>query len=216
MYRIIYNSNEEDILVFLQEDLPKNIELIIVPEKIKDEKIILEHSPDAIVLPFCEPYPAPEDLAYFHFLKGISNIPEIIVIARLLTVAQAVCLMRNGAYDCLYGRPSGAVLGYAIDRLMNIPDSPKTPLLAGNSKAIRALRAKLYQYAEKDFPVLITGETGSGKEVAAKTIHNASMRKNGPFVPVNCASLSDDLLVSELFGSCQGAFTGAKKQDRSV
>ncbi len=66
-------------------------------------------------------------------------------------------------------------------------------------------------YSSTDSTVLLLGETGSGKEVFAQSIHNASVRKKGPFIAVNCAALPDSLLESELFGYVEGAFTGAKK-----
>jgi transcriptional regulator with PAS, ATPase and Fis domain len=67
----------------------------------------------------------------------------------------------------------------------------------------------LEKYSDLPYPVLITGETGSGKELAARTIHSQSNRRSGPFTAVNCASFPDDILGSELFGSRRGAFTGS-------
>lgn len=76
---------------------------------------------------------------------------------------------------------------------------------------MRMLIAKAIRYAQSDCNVLITGETGTGKELMIQSMHNASRRKDGPFVAINCASLSPDLLESELFGYVEGAFTGAVK-----
>ncbi len=59
--------------------------------------------------------------------------------------------------------------------------------------------------------VMVSGESGTGKELFAQAMHNASARKNGPFIAVNCAALTETLLESELFGYAEGAFTGAKK-----
>lgn len=69
-------------------------------------------------------------------------------------------------------------------------------------------------YARSDSTILITGETGVGKEVFAQSIHNFSKRKNGPFVAINCANIPDNLLESELFGYERGSFTGAKREGK--
>jgi len=83
--------------------------------------------------------------------------------------------------------------------------------IVGRHPRIRNILSLLPDIAESDSPVLITGPTGSGKELFARAIHNLSSRKDGPFVPVNCAALPDTLLESELFGYARGAFTGAVK-----
>lgn len=83
--------------------------------------------------------------------------------------------------------------------------------IIGDSDVVRQLTARAKVYAGHDSNLLIYGETGTGKEVLAQSVHNASRRKNGPFVSVNTASLPPSLLESELFGYAEGAFTGAKK-----
>ena len=81
----------------------------------------------------------------------------------------------------------------------------------GNSPAMHGVVSKLRQIAPTAAAVLITGESGTGKELAAKALHINSPRKNKPFVPLNCAELSENVLESELFGHVKGAFTGADK-----
>ena len=81
--------------------------------------------------------------------------------------------------------------------------------LIGTSAVIRDLRAELVRVARSDAKVLITGESGCGKEVVAKAIGANSLRAAAPFVPVNCAGLPENLLESELFGHMKGSFTGA-------
>ncbi len=81
----------------------------------------------------------------------------------------------------------------------------------GNSPAMHGVVAKLRQIAPTSASVLITGESGTGKELVAKALHINSPRKNKPFVPLNCAELSENVLESELFGHVKGAFTGADR-----
>lgn len=83
--------------------------------------------------------------------------------------------------------------------------------IKGTSEITKKNIARAQAYAQIDSTVLLTGETGTGKEVFAQAIHNGSQRKSGPFVAINCSALPPNLLESELFGYVDGAFTGARK-----
>ena len=83
--------------------------------------------------------------------------------------------------------------------------------ILGKSTAIKRLKSDLVKIARADGAVLISGETGTGKGLCARTIHRDSYRKNGPFIKINCGALPSTLLHSELFGHEKGAFTGADK-----
>lgn len=87
--------------------------------------------------------------------------------------------------------------------------------ILGNSPVIQNAINLAREYASVDSTVLIHGQTGSGKEMFAHSIHNASKRKNEPFVALNCAALPENLLESELFGYVEGAFTGARKAGKA-
>ncbi|WP_436116137.1 sigma-54 interaction domain-containing protein [Phyllobacterium sp. LjRoot231] len=84
--------------------------------------------------------------------------------------------------------------------------------MLGVSPAMQSVASILSRYANNDLPVLITGETGVGKEVAARFLHEVSSRAHEPFVAVNCAAIPADLMESELFGHEKGAFTGATQR----
>ena len=84
--------------------------------------------------------------------------------------------------------------------------------VVGLSRPMRRLRDLIGRAAASGAPVLIRGETGTGKELAARAVHLGSARARGPFLAVNCAALSDDLLASELFGHERGSFTGADRR----
>ncbi|WP_406676936.1 sigma 54-interacting transcriptional regulator [Neomoorella carbonis] len=86
--------------------------------------------------------------------------------------------------------------------------------IVGESQAIKKTIAQARQYARSEATVLIMGETGTGKELFAQAIHNASRRQGQPFVAINCAAVPENLLESELFGYEEGAFTGARKKGK--
>src|SRR5262249_6125363 len=90
-----------------------------------------------------------------------------------------------------------------------LSDRERFGLLVGHSLAMRAAFALLERAAATDATVLLEGETGTGKEAAAESIHREGARRDGPFVVVDCGAIPPDLLESELFGHERGAFTGA-------
>jgi transcriptional regulator with GAF, ATPase, and Fis domain len=89
-----------------------------------------------------------------------------------------------------------------------------TEMIIGKSEEIRHVIEQIRQVAPTDSSVLVMGETGVGKELIAKAIHNLSKRKDGPFIPVNLAAMPQDLVASELFGHEKGAFTGAHEKHK--
>ncbi|MCB1735599.1 MAG: sigma-54-dependent Fis family transcriptional regulator [Gammaproteobacteria bacterium] len=115
-----------------------------------------------------------------------------------------------------------ALLARCIDAIAS--ESGGDPLLVdllerniiGRSEAIRSLRRQIPTVAAYTAPVAISGETGTGKELVARAVHYCSPRQDRSFVPVNCAALSDDLLLAELFGHERGAFTDARQARRGL
>ena len=97
------------------------------------------------------------------------------------------------------------------DRQKDAPVPPDRTIVVGVSCAIQEVLDLCVKAAKTDIPVLIRGETGTGKELAARRIHEASKRDSGPFIPVNCAAVTESLLESELFGHVKGAFSGATR-----
>ncbi|HWZ93141.1 MAG TPA: sigma-54 dependent transcriptional regulator [Polyangiaceae bacterium] len=100
-----------------------------------------------------------------------------------------------------------------VHRLTDAASGAGVPLpgVIGSSDAMRLVTDRVRQLANNRAPVLITGETGTGKELFARAIHALSERRNGPFLALNCAALSPEMIESELFGHASGAFTGAAR-----
>ena len=95
-------------------------------------------------------------------------------------------------------------------RYRSLDAAPTAEALIGNSPALHKLRTQLQQYADSPFPVLIEGESGSGKEIVARNgLHFATARRKHPFLALNCAAIAPSLVEATLFGHAKGAFTGA-------
>lgn len=136
-----------------------------------------------------------------------ANLPPFMFITGFGDIDQAVRLMRSGAAD-YFTKPFN--LDDFLLRLNHITEakSPATQAL-GPSPAARELERLLRRIAQSNSNILITGETGSGKEVAARFIHSASAASTKPFMAVNCAAIPAEMMESELLGHERGAFTGA-------
>jgi len=148
---------------------------------------------------------------------------EVVVMTGHATVATAVEAMRLGACHYLT-KPYGlaevrATVAEAMDKRRlrlevarlsrQVADMGHGPLIIGESPAIQALRDNIHHIAPTDSTVLILGETGTGKELVARAIHESSPRSDKRFLAINCGAFNEDLLANELFGHEKGAFSGA-------
>lgn len=160
--------------------------------------------------------------------KARAELPdmEVIVLTAYGSVDTAVEAMKLGAFDYLQKPVSSPselrlIVSRALEHrsLMALKDrsaleaSPSPPLTYGEPTMEPIVRA-LEKVAPTNATVLLLGESGTGKEIAARAIHLRSARANGPFVPLNCAAISENLVESELFGHERGAFTGATNSRR--
>ncbi|MEP4032797.1 sigma-54 dependent transcriptional regulator [Roseibium polysiphoniae] len=154
-----------------------------------------------------------------------ADIPVILITGHG-DVPMAVDAMRSGAYDFVEKPFDPEVIAELVRRACEkrslvlenrslsrrlVEEGSLERRLLGNSPAMRALRERLLHFAGTDAAVLITGETGTGKEVVAQALHAFGHRKDAPFVAINAAALPETMVEAELFGHEAGAFTGADR-----
>lgn len=175
------------------------------------------YQPAAIVLDVR--LPGMSGLEAIDAIRQASQNAPIILITAFGDLETAVAAVRSGAFEYIVKPFDAATITGALERALAPRESsldvaadvaPISPDgMVGKSPSIQTVFKKIAQAAAADACVLIEGESGSGKELAARAIHQHSARSSGPFIAVNLASLSPSLVESELFGHTRGAFTDA-------
>ena len=163
-------------------------------------------------------------------IKEAQPATEVIVMTAYGTIESAVEAMRLGAFDYIQKPFSEQEISLKIERALErrrlqgqvsllaseFREKYRFENIIGRSMPVRDVLSRIVRIAPTDATVLITGESGTGKEMVAKAIHANSRRSDKPFVPVNCAAITETLLESELFGHARGSFTGAVSARRGL
>jgi DNA-binding NtrC family response regulator len=226
-FKILVVDDEKNIRTGLGKSLElEGYEIYLAENGNEALKEMLKVSIDLVVTDLKMPGMSGDEL-----LKKIINayptVPVIILTGHG-TVENAVNSMRNGAFDFLTKPVNLDRLSLLVKRALSTRkliaehealqkeverlEKRKNQSIIGRSGALNHVMDLINQVAQTKVSVLITGESGVGKELVADAIHNSSTRHDKPFIKVHCAALSESLLESELFGHEKGAFTGASSQ----
>ncbi|MFW5827253.1 MAG: sigma-54-dependent transcriptional regulator [Alkalispirochaeta sp.] len=167
--------------------------------------------------------PGDDGLTVLQALKALEPPPDVVIVTGHGSVSAAVEAMKHGAADFIEKPFSSEQLRHRVSQLIRIRElqnendtltgrrnpSSLFPEIIGQSAAIADIKTTIAQLAQTDVPVMILGESGTGKELVARALHDGGPRGDKPFVVVDCGSIPESMIESELFGHRKGAFTGA-------
>ena len=214
---VLIVDDEADILELLELTLLRMGLEVDRAMRVKDALALLQTKTYSLCLTDMR-LPDGEGLDLVRYIGA--NCPDVpvAVITAYGSTENAVAALKAGAFDYLAKPVSLEQLRAVVKSALELPASSKAAPAAGqgllgNSPAMQQARDMIEKLARSQAPVYISGESGSGKELAARLIHERGARRDQPFVPVNCGAIPENLMESEFFGYKKGSFTGAD-QDR--
>lgn len=227
--RVLFVDDEASLQEFMRLELPHlGHQVTVCPDGRTALEVMKRATFDAAILDLRMPDMTGIDV--LERLKQVSPDTEAVIMTGYASKETAIDALRLGAFDyitkpCKIAEIEAILLrivekrklkniNLALESRVQAAEGPS--LLIGDSPPMAAVHRLIATVAPSDAPVLIQGETGTGKELAARTIYLKSKRRDMPFVPVNCGSLSPTLVESELFGHRKGAFTGADRDHKGL
>jgi DNA-binding NtrC family response regulator len=220
--RILFADDEAHLRDLMQMELPRmGHEVTVCPDGAAALKALEKGSYDAALLDMR--MPGLTGIEVLGKIRQISPDTQVIILTGQATVDTAVQALRLGAFDYLTKPCKWAELEVLLNRVAErraltnkaaalesrLKAAEGAPTLIGETASMLAVRRLIDMIAPTDASVMILGETGTGKELIARSLHDKSHRAGGSFIPVNCGALPENLVESELFGHRKGAFTGA-------
>jgi len=208
--RALVVDDEPDIRELLEITLNRmDVEVVCAENLERAYTLLGEAAPDLCLTDMRLPDGSGLDLVR-EIARHHPEVPVAVITAHG-DVDSAVQALKAGAFDFVSKPVELPVLRGLVTTALRLGGARRAPgrLLIGDSQAMRAVRATIAKLARSQAPVFISGESGTGKELAARMIHEQGPRASGPFVPVNCGAIPQDLMESELFGHRRGSFTGA-------
>jgi DNA-binding NtrC family response regulator len=227
--RILFADDEKPLQEFMRSELPRlGHEVTVCPDGKAALKALEKAKFDAAILDLR--MPGMTGIEVLEQLKQASPDTEAVVMTGHATMETAIEAVRLGAFDyitkpCKLAEIETILRKLAEKRTLKhknlalqsrVQAAEGPTVLVGKSPAMTGVHRLISTVAPTDSTVLILGETGTGKELAARTLWQQSKRTEMPFVPVNCGALSENLVESELFGHRRGAFTGADRDHKGL
>ena len=220
--KILFADDEESLQELMSLEIPRmGHEVTVCPDGLTAEAALQRNTYDCLLVDL--DMPGLSGIAVIERALTLSPEAEAIVLTGKSSLESAVAALRHGAFDYLTKPCKLQDLEKLLKRVVEkremnnkyralkhqLQQAEGTPQLVGSSDALQKVRDRIAKVAPTNSTVLIRGETGSGKELVARAVHEQSLRSQKPFVAINCGSLPENLIESELFGHRKGSYTGA-------
>jgi len=204
--------------------------MLTAPDARRGLELLRQHADEVLVILSDVKLPDGHGLALLPRYQQAAPLAEVVLLTAFGTIADGVQAMKSGAFDYLTKGDSDDQLLVVVERAADkarlqqrvaalekkVEAQFSFEAMIGHSAPLTQAKALALRVAPTDSTVLLEGPTGSGKELFAQALHQASPRRSKPFVAVNCSAFPKDLLESELFGYRKGAFTGALADKRGL
>ena len=228
--KILVVDDEKDMLVLLKRIISEKTahEVTITDDPLGVRNLLKNDDYDVVITDL--KMPKLDGIQVLDTVRQNEPNTAVIIMTAYGTIESAIEATRRGAFDYITKPFRKERVLHVIEQAMKwqslqrensylrekLAEKPKFPPLIGNSQAMQRLQSQIEQVAKTTATILITGESGTGKELVARAIHFNSLRKDKVFTPVDCSTIPEALIESELFGHLRGSFTGAMKDKKGL
>jgi DNA-binding NtrC family response regulator len=228
--RILIVDDEKDMLTLLARilasafahDITQTDDPLQVPDLLKNNSF------EVVITDLKMPHR--NGIQILEKVKEKDETTAVIIMTAYGSIESAIEATRKGAYDYITKPFRKERILHVVEKAINwqrlqrenvylrekLEGKPQFPALLGTSAAMDRLHSQIDRVAGTSATVLITGESGTGKELVARAIHSHSLRKTSPFIPIDCSTIPETIIESELFGHVRGSFTGAIRDKKGL
>jgi DNA-binding NtrC family response regulator len=228
--RILIVDDEKDMLALLERILAGAFahEITQTDDPLQVPGLLKKNNYDVVITDLKMPHR--NGIQILEMVKEKDETTAVIIMTAYGSIESAIEATRKGAYDYITKPFRKERILHVVEKAVNwqrlqkenvylrekLEGKPQFRALLGTSAAMERLHSQIDRVAGTSATVLITGESGTGKELVARAVHSRSLRKTGPFIPIDCSTIPESIIESELFGHLKGSFTGAIRDKKGL
>jgi DNA-binding NtrC family response regulator len=228
--KILIVDDEQDMLALLKRILSGKLphEITVTDDPLKVPALLTRNNYEVVITDLR--MPQRDGIQILEMVKQKDQTTAVIIMTAYGSIESAIEATRKGAYDYITKPFRKELILHIVQKAVKwrrlqkenvylrekLEGKPHSPALLGSSAAMEKLHGNIDRVAKTSATVLITGESGTGKELVARAVHAHSLRRTNPFVPIDCSTIPESIIESELFGHLKGSFTGAIRDKKGL